>query len=474
LSGERVWHADSSGEYFMEVAFGRFAANGPVRVELTASKGNWGRAALRALGRDLPAQESQEKVSFQLPGPGHYYLQAPALAESNGTFTVVFWVDDLEQLERQQAELRASGAREVSRQGILPDPVLDQTAAIQRLLDQGGTVWFPAGVYRAGTLRMRSNTVVYLAPGAIMRALDREDALGAEFILIEGARNVKLCGQGTFDANSLDRHRRHNAHNMNIASSRDVTVEDLLFKESNSWAIHIRKSDHFTARNVKIFSGKDGFDPDASRDVLIDGAFIVSADDGIAVKNRFPVDADGRTTERVAFRNSIVCSMKSALKIGTETRGPIRDVTFENCDVFDGERGVVLYARDGGPVERALWRNLRLFMINWPKEKESGTVFHINIERREGATPVRDCRIEDVAANWIYRSGFAGLPDAPLEGVTLRNITVKAERPKSGRPYLFEAGEKVRLPIKGLRIDWQGHQASWAGVTRGEGFKIED
>jgi hypothetical protein len=259
---------------------------------------------------------------------------------------------------------------------------------------------------------------------------------------------------------------------VNITSSRDVTLEDLLFEESNSWAIHIRRSDRFTARNVKIFSGKDGFDPDASRDVLIDGAFIVSADDAIAVKNRFPAEADGKTTERVTFRNSIVCSLKSALKVGTETRGPIRDITFENCDVFDGERGVVLYAQDGGPIERVIWRNLRLYMTDWPQEKESGTVLHLLVTRREGATAVRDCLIENVTANWICRSLFAGLPDAPLEGVTVRNLILKVDKPKRGKPYLFETRDYARVPIQGLTVDWQGNEASWAGVASGKGVVV--
>jgi hypothetical protein len=160
------------------------------------------------------------------------------------------------------------------------------------------------------------------------------------------------------------------------------------------------------------------------------------------------------------------------LKVGTETRGPIRDVRFEDCDVFDGERGVVLYARDGGPIERVVWRNLRFYMKDWPQERESGAVFHLTIERRDGATPVRDCLVENVSANWIYRSQFAGLPDAPLEGVKLRHITAKVEAPKAGKPFLFECGAHVRVPLEDFRIDWQGNEAKWGGVVRGEGLVI--
>ena len=458
----------------MEVASARLAASGPVKVVLTANRGNIGQPVLRTVGRDLAVKISGAAIAFELPGPGQYYLQLPGLAQSNGTFTVVFWVDDLSQLEKTRSRFAASGTIDVSRRGIRPDSALDQTTAIQSLLDKHGTIYFPPGVYRAGTLRLGSDTTVYLAAGAVLRASDKEDAVGAEFIAIENARNVKLCGPGTIDANSLGRHRRHNVHLVNITGGQDVTFEDVLFEESNSWAVHIRKSDRFTARNVKVFSGKDGFDPDSSRDVLIDGAFVVAGDDAIAVKNRFPQDANGQTTERVTFRNSIVTTTKSALKIGTETRGPIRDVTFENCDVFDGERGIVLYARDGGPIERVTWRNIRLFMIDWPQEEQSGAVFHLIIDRREGVTPVRDCRIENVTANWIYCSELAGLPDAPLDGITMRNIRAKVDAPKTARPSLFLCRDNVSLKLHGLAVDWQGNEAKWSGIVSGKGLIISE
>lgn len=472
LGRRRVWHADSAGEHFIEVASARFAADGPVTVRLRG-KADWpDGAVVRARGRDLPARRAGASLEVELPAAGQYYLSLPGLALSNGTFTVVFWVDDLRRLEEMRFQCRAAGVVDIAREGVRPDPERDQTAALQALLDRRGTLYVPPGVYRTGSLHLRSSTTIVFAPGAVLRALDTEAAVGPEFISIDGARDVKLCGPGVLDANSLARRRGHNVHHVNITGSRNVTFEDLLFEQSNSWAVHIRKSDGFTARNVKIFSGKDGFDPDSSRDVLIDGAFVVAGDDAVAVKNRFPEEPGGKTTERIGFRNSIVCTTKSALKVGTETRGPIRDVCFEGCDVFDGDRGIVLYARDGGPIERVVWRDIRLFMINWPQEKESGAVFDVTVENRAAPTPVRDCLIENVSANWIFRSRFAGLADAPLTGVTLRNIQARVQSPKSGKPALFLCGDNVNLELKGMAVDWQGHEAEWDGVVTGKGITI--
>ncbi len=120
------------------------------------------------------------------------------------------------------------------------------------------------------------------------------------------------------------------------------------------------------------------------------------------------------------------------------------------------------------PIEAALGR----FAADRPREEESGTVFQLNIEWRERSTLVRDCLIENVTANWIYRSEVGGLPDAPLEGMTVRNITLKVDGPKRGKPCLLEARADVHLPINGLTIGWQGNEAKWAGVASGAGIVI--
>ena len=473
LAPRKIFHSDSKGQDFMEIEFARFATDDRVPLRLVSPQTKPGQAMLRTVGKDLPLQVlGKNSLEFELPGPGQYYLQLPSLAQTNSTFTVVFWVDDLQRLEQFRAQAQAPKVVNVADKGILSHPNLDQTKAVQSALDRGGLLYFPPGIYRISTIRIHSDTTIFLAPSAVLRALPGESSVGPEFIAIEKAEHVRICGPGAIDANSFTFRRQHNVHNVNITSCRDVTFEDVLFEESNSWAVHIRKCDHFAASNVRVLSGKDGFDPDASRDVLIDGAFVISGGDGIAVKNRFPEEADGKVTERVVFRNSIVSTFKSALKIGTETKGPVRDITFEKCDVFDADRGIVLYANDGGPVERAVWRNIRLFMKDWPREKESGSVFHLMVTRREAPTPVRDCLIENVAANWIYRSEFAGLSDAPLNGVTFRNIRATVELPKANQPSLFVCRDNVDIPVQNLAVDWQGHQSRWSGVVLGKGLTL--
>ena len=52
--------------------------------------------------------------------------------------------------------------------GAVGDGVTDNTAAIQRAIDAGGVVYIPAGTFVTGTIYLRSNGGLELAPGAVL------------------------------------------------------------------------------------------------------------------------------------------------------------------------------------------------------------------------------------------------------------------------------------------------------------------
>lgn len=481
--------------YYYDTNYCRFAADGPVQIKLTI-RAEFKRAFLRGLLHDIPYVREGGTLRFTLPGPGQYYLQLPDLLypipgnEDSGTYTVAFWVDDLNHLNAGAMDPDAMDVTVVTRAGILSDPEKDRTGALQGLLDKSGKLYFPAGIYRTGTLNLRSNTVIYLAPGAMLKAAVEREKIDRRLLYINEAKNVRIYGAGTIDAN-YDRYPRDtaNIHIVDVDQSRDVTLEDACFRNCNSWAIHLLRSDNLTCRNIRVLSGKDGIDPDSSRDVLIENVFIQSKDDAVAVKTREPP----LSAERVTIRSSIVASDASALKIGTETRALMRDITFENCDVFDSDRGIIMYARDGGPIENIVWRNIRLFMICWPHET-GGAPLQFFITKRRGPTPVRNALVEHINANMIVPCGFAGLREAPLNDLTLRDVTLRVDSPGGGASYfrgnldqfvprfkkeqvaehpdLFKVGNHVDVTVDGLTIDWQGNRQKWGQVVSGTGLRI--
>jgi hypothetical protein len=455
-------------EYYYDTSTARLATDGPIAVRLVIAAPIQ-RAVLRSVRSEIAVVHDGARLGFTLPGPGNYYLQLPDLGApvpgnpASGTYTVLFFIDDLQALRAARAELAGPGVTDVTRCGVVPDPVKDQSRAIDAVLARAGSIVFPAGVYRTSGLKVRSNTNLYLAPGALVQGADGK--VEKRFIDLAGAANVRISGPGTIDANDAS------THIVNTEKSRDITLEDSLYRNSRSWAIHLLLADRVQVRNVRVLNGKDGIDPDGARDVTIENCCVLAKDDAIVVKTRTP----GAATERVTVRHSIVASDASALKVGTETRAPIRGVLFEDCDVFDSDRGLVIYARDGGPIEDVTWRDIRMSVIHWPHET-GGSPFVFDITRREGLSRIRNCRVENIVTNQVVPSILKGPNECPLDGLAFRNIAIHVESPpptrkrsKSKTP-LFDVSGAVNISMNGLSIDWQGHERAWSGIVLEPGF----
>jgi hypothetical protein len=132
-----------------------------------------------------------------------------------------------------------------------------------------------------------------------------------------------------------------------------------------------------------------------------------------------------------------------------------------------------MYARDGGPIENVTWRNIRMFMIDWPHET-GGAPLEFFITKRGGLTRVRNCLVENIVASATAPSGLAGLAQAPLDGLRLRNITlnVRSPRDSTSGPYLFSVNDHVDVRVDDLVVNWQDQREQWGGLCRGKGLKI--
>lgn len=58
--------------------------------------------------------------------------------------------------------------RNVRDYGAVGDGVTSDTKAIQTAIDAGGKVVFPPGIYKTGTLFLRSHGGLFLEPGAVL------------------------------------------------------------------------------------------------------------------------------------------------------------------------------------------------------------------------------------------------------------------------------------------------------------------
>ncbi|HEX2756131.1 MAG TPA: glycosyl hydrolase family 28 protein, partial [Candidatus Limnocylindrales bacterium] len=321
--------------------------------------------------------------------------------------SVVVWIDSLatlvvlpDPIEAGAPLVGGPGVIDVIERGADPTGHALATMVLQAAIDAaaggpgGGTVVLPRGVYRSGTLTLKSNVTLYLARGALLQgSSDPADYpidpgrietasdtslppdvryLGrtmtfSRLLLIDRAENVRISGRGTIDGDgAFLRTRRNAAPNLlRVRESTNVRVDDVLFRNAAAWSLHVLASRDVAFRNVKVINDRtnlntDGIDIDMSTDVTIDRAFIHTKDDAVCVKATRNGDLSGDPA-RINVTNSLVSAVDAGFKIGSETdAATLSDIVFEDGFVFDTGRAMSVVVRDGATVERVTFRRIRV------------------------------------------------------------------------------------------------------------------
>ncbi len=215
-----------------------------------------------------------------------------------------------------------------------------QTKQIQACIDRcfemgGGEVIIPAGVFRTGGLRLRSNTTLHLLSGAILEASDiPEDyfeflndkvepiqeyepktdiekrvypynrwnngvirIIDAENVSIIGEVGSYIDGVNCYDEKGEEGYR--GPHGINIQNSKNIHLEGYTIKNSANWAHAIFNSQNIVVKNIKVFGGHDGFDVRTCDNVHISDSEFICGDDSIAGYDNIDV-----TVENCIFNSS--------------------------------------------------------------------------------------------------------------------------------------------------------------------------
>lgn len=351
--------------------------------------------------------------------------------------------------------------------GATGDGVIRNTPFIQAAIDAcfqdgGGTVNVPAGRYLSGSIRLRTNVSLSLDPGAILIAsidpadiqADKEyvDSKTGYFIGAIDAENVSITGRGEiFGQGDLLMEKDDGVSEYPLLPGEfrsqlcyfrgchNVQLNGITLVKSSEWTVHLIGCRHVAIQSVNILNNlrganNDGIDPDACQDVRISGCHIEGGDDAIVIKTTRSAARMYGNCEDILISGCTLVSRGSAVKIGTETFGDIRNCVVTGCIVRKSNRGVGIWVRDGGTVENILVSDMmvetRMFrgaphrdrVRDWWGKGEP--LFISAACRRPGLFPgkIRRVLLKNIMAECENSVFLQGAPESPIEDVHMESL----------------------------------------------------
>ncbi len=321
------------------------------------------------------------------------------------------------------------------------------TTEVRRLLPilasmpKGRTLAFRPGLHIIDEymLDIPSDTQVYLAPGAVV--------VGG--LVVQDAENVRIFGHGMIWQRSF--HRFSSINGVRISHSKNVTVEGVTFLNPPHYTVHIGGSEQVTIRGLRSFSCEgwsDGIDMMSCLHVHVDGCFLRTSDDCIAIYgSRWEYRGD---TRHVLVENcTLWADVAHPTIIGTHgdhrhDGDTIEHVTFRNIDILEhheyqqGYLGcLAINPGDKNTVRHVLYEDIRVEHI------EHGKLFDVQVKFNPDYNPAPGRLIEDVTFRNVrcgcippVESVIAGYDaEHPVRNITLEDVTA------AGQPVHVQVGQ---------------------------------
>lgn len=338
-------------------------------------------------------------------------------------------------------EYGATGSKDTSSQ-----------TAIQRAINAchaagGGTVYLPAGDYVSGIIALKDHVTLYLEAGATLWASqnpeDYDGGTRGRLLTAKNVKHISVIGQGTIHGQGeADYGARWGVPDqpdfrtgvLLFEDCEDITIRDVTILYSDSWTLHLKRCERVVIDGVTIHNNihrlnSDGIDPNSCRDVRISNCHIIAGDDCIVFKS-----TEAISCEDIVVTNCTLETTTTAIKLGTESKGDFRNIHISNCVIKNTRTGIGFFMKDGTVMERVSFSNISI--ENAPSKRDDTDdrfdVFPVfmDIEKRHEDSPVG--KIRDVVFRDIFiQSGsgilLQGMPESPLENITLDNITLRID-----------------------------------------------
>lgn len=260
-----------------------------------------------------------------------------------------------------------------------------------------GVMYFGPGIHKPDDLpnnqiRIPSNTTVYLAPGAVIKAK----------LLVDKAENVRIIGRGILD---------HPIRGIEVTDSKNVLIEGVTVVNPDHYTVFGGGTTGLTVKNLKAFSCKgwsDGIDLMCCRNVVVDNVFLRNSDDCIAIYNHRWNWWGGSSD--ITVQNSVLwADIAHPINMGGHgdpdslTGEVLENVTVRNIDILEHDEDDPLYqgsmnidCGDKNIVRNVLFEDIRVESI------QEGRLFCLKV---------------------LYNPKYNKAPGNSIKEITFRNIT---------------------------------------------------
>jgi polygalacturonase len=329
----------------------------------------------------------------------------------------------------------------------------------------GGTLVVPAGDYLTGPVVLCSGLNLRLEAQAQIRFSPKPSdypsaaARPRALLLARDCENVMISGQGVIDGQGQpwwDEMRgylrarsaqqaateQYRPRLLTLENCRRVRIEGVTLQNSPMFQCVLMRCDDVTVEGIRILApntkenhayNTDGIDPMDSHRVRIARCLIDTGDDNIALKGARDRGVADVLIEDCEFRNGHGCS------IGSGTAPFVRNVTVRRCTFETTNLGIqIKTARDrGGIIENLYCSDLMIKNVPIPIGLSLYYPGRTAPKPGEAVAPapviattptVRDIVIRNVTVTQAEEAGrVLGLPERPIEGLVLENITIEAK-----------------------------------------------
>ena len=241
---------------------------------------------------------------------------------------------------------------------------------------------------------------------------------------------------------------------VSLVKCKNVHLKGVIFQNSPAWNLHPLMCENVIVedvlvRNPSFAQNGDALDLESCKNALIINSRFDAGDDGICIKSG--KDADGRRRgipcENVVVKGCTVFAGHGGFVVGSEMSGGVKNILVDQCQFLGTDVGLRFKSTRGrgGIVENIYIKNISMTdiktdaitfnmyyggksvaeMLADGDNPDNVTKMPVNEE-----TPVfRNIDIKNIICNGAGRAmEFNGLPEMPIDGISLKDITILAKK----------------------------------------------